>query len=168
MPRFDGNFERVMLDSDDLVDAAGVRRPRLNLPVGTPDAPVRVLNIFGPLDYAFDNYRVALDTTAVSSGDRLPVPVPPAAGSEFTIASLNLENFRDGTPNFANRRAKAARLIDEVLNTPDILGLIEVGDLEDLEVLAASINAATGTSYRRTCWMATAYRRASNRTSASW
>ena len=148
VPRFDGNFERVMLDSDDLVDAAGVRRPRLDLPVGTPDAPVRVLNIFGPLDYAFDNYRVALDTTAVSSGDRLPVPVPPSAGSEFTIASLNLENFRDGTPNFANRRAKAARLIDEVLNTPDILGLIEVGDLEDLEVLAASINAATGTAYQ--------------------
>ncbi len=29
VPRFDGNFERVMLDSDDLVDAAGVRRPRL-------------------------------------------------------------------------------------------------------------------------------------------
>jgi uncharacterized protein len=148
VPRFDGNFERVMLDSDDLVDAAGVRRPRLNLPVGTPDAPVRVLNIFGPLDYAFDNYRVALDTTAVSSGDRVPVPVPPSAGSEFTIASLNLENFRDGTPNFASRRAKAARLIDEVLSTPDILGLIEVGDLEDLEVLASSINAATGTEYQ--------------------
>ena len=146
--RFDGNFERVILDSDDLVDAAGVRRPRLNLPAGTSGAPVSVLNIYGPLDYAFDSYRVALDTTAIASGDRLPTPVPAPVGGEFTIASLNLENFRDGTPNFASRKEKAARLIDEILNTPDVLGLIEVGDLEDLDSLAALVNAAAGTSYQ--------------------
>ena len=148
--RFDGNFERVILDSDDLVNGSGtplVRRPQLRLPAGTPGSPVRVLNVFGPLDYAFDNYRVALDASAVSSGDRAPEPVPARTSSEFTIASLNLENFRDGTANFAQREVKAARLIDEVLDTPDILGLIEVGDLEDLETLAAAINTAAGTSY---------------------
>jgi predicted extracellular nuclease len=146
--RFDGNFERVMLDSDDLVNAAGARRPRLDLPVGTPGAPVRVLNIFGPLDYAFDNYRVALDASATSSGGRSPQPVPARETGEFTIASLNLENFRDGTPNFESRKAKSAQLIVDVLRTPDILGLIEVGDLEDLESLASAINSAAGTDYR--------------------
>jgi uncharacterized protein len=148
--RFDGNFERVMLDSDDFMIAPGpppVRRTRLDLPAGTPLSPVQVRNVFGPLDYAFDNYRVMLDPTATATGGRSPEPVPAREGSEFTIVSLNLENFRDGTPNFANREIKAARLIDEVLDTPDILGLIEVGDLEDLETLAATINGATGTSY---------------------
>jgi uncharacterized protein len=149
--RFDGNFERVMLDSDDFMIAPAtppVRRPRLDLPAATPLAPVRVMSIFGPLDYAFDNYRVMLDPSAISSGGRSPQPVPAREGSEFTIASLNVENFRDGTPNFADREIKAARLIEEVLKTPDILGLIEVGDLEDLETLATSTNQATGTSYR--------------------
>ena len=149
--RFDGNFERVMRDSDDFMIAPGpppLRRPRLDLPAGTPATPVRVLNVFGPLDYAFDSYRVMLDPSAASSGGRSPQPVPARAGSEFTIASLNLENYRDGTPNFENREQKAARLIIEVLDTPDILGLIEVGDLEDLQVLAAAINAAAETDYQ--------------------
>ena len=146
--RFDSNFERVMLDSDDLVNAAGMRRPRLDLPAGVPESPVQVLNVFGPLDYAFDNYRVALDVSATASGNRLPQPIPARASGEFTIASLNLENFRDGTANFESRKAKAARLIDEVLDAPDILGLIEVGDLQDLESLAAIINSAAGTDYR--------------------
>ena len=146
--RFDGNFERVMLDSDDLVDAAGVRRPRLDLPAGTPGSPVQVLGIYGPLDFAFDNYRVALDASAVPEGNRLPQPVPPREAGEFTIASLNLENFRDGTPNFESRKPKAARVIQDVLHTPDILGLIEVGDLEDVASLAALVNAAAGTSYQ--------------------
>ena len=154
--RFDGNFERVMLDSDDLVDAAGVRRPRLDLPVGTPNAPVRVLNIFGPLDYAFDSYRVALDLSAVADGTRSPSPVPAPVGSEFTIVSLNLENFRDGTPNFASRKTKAARLIDDVLNTPDILGLIEVGDLRIWKRLRRRSTRLRERPIRRNCSTATA------------
>lgn len=39
-------------------------------------------------------------------------------------------------------------MIQDVLQTPDILGLIEVGDLEDLDSLAALVNAAAGTSYQ--------------------
>ena len=71
----------------------------------------------------------------------------PSQGGEFTIASLNLENFRDGTPNFVERQQKAARVIVEILRAPDILGTIEVGDLEDLQALAALVNGAAGTSY---------------------
>jgi hypothetical protein len=107
-----------------------------------------VSGVSGPLDYAFDNYRVVLDASAGFTGARQPAAVRAAAGSEFTIASLNLENFRTGTPNFAARQQKAARLIVEILRTPDILGAIEVGDLADLEELAALVNAAAGTSSR--------------------
>jgi uncharacterized repeat protein (TIGR01451 family) len=150
--RFDGNFERVMLDSDDgrftvtAANTVGQRFP-LNLPAGVPAAPVRVHRVFGPLDYAFDNYRVVLDMSATATGERHASPVAAAAGQEFTIASLNLENFRTGTSNFAARQQKAARVIVEVLRTPDILGTIEVGDLEDLQELAALVNASAGTSY---------------------
>ena len=152
VPRFDSNFERIMLDSDDgrfSVTPANTVDERfpLNLPVGAPGSPVRIEGVFGPLDYAFDNYRVVLDATAVAAGDRHPAPVPVRSGAEFTIASLNLENFRDGTANFASRQQKAARVIVDVLRTPDILGTIEVGDLEDLQELAALVNVAAGTSY---------------------
>lgn len=140
--RFDGNFERLMLDSDDLIDAFGMQRPRLNVAVGA-----RIQPVSGPLDYAFDNYRVALDAPAMATGGRVPTGVPTATGAEFTIAALNLENFRDLTPDFANRMQKASRLIVDILRTPDILGLIEVGDLEDLQELAALVNAAAGTAY---------------------
>jgi predicted extracellular nuclease len=152
VPRFDSNFERVMLDSGDgrfTVTPANTVDERFPLivPVGAPGAPVRIQGVFGPLDYAFDNYRVVLDATAVAVGDRQPVPVPARAGAEFTIASLNLENFRDGTPNFEARQQKAARVIVDVLGTPDILGTIEVGDLDDLQNLAGLVNLAAGTSY---------------------
>ncbi|HEY6362044.1 MAG TPA: lamin tail domain-containing protein [Vicinamibacterales bacterium] len=152
VPRFDGNFERVMLDSDDArftvtpSNTVDQRFP-LNLAAGAFFAPVTVHNVFGPLDYAFDNYRVVLDASATAAGGRLPSPVRAAIAGEFTIASLNLENFRDGTPNFAERMQKAARVIVEVLATPDVLGAIEVGDLDDLQQLAALVNAAAGTSY---------------------
>ena len=152
VPRFDSNFERVMLDSDDgrftvtPTNTVDEQFP-LNVPVGAEGAPVRILGVFGPLDYAFDNYRVVLDDTAVAVGDRQPVPVPARAGAEFTIASLNLENFRDGTANFEAREQKAVRVIVDILRTPDILGIIEVGDLEDLEKLAGLVNVAAGTSY---------------------
>ena len=152
VPRFDSNFERVMLDSDDgrfTVTPANTvdQRFPLNVAAGAPGAPVQVHGVFGPLDYAFDNYRVVLDATAAAVGNRQAVPVPARATTEFTIASLNLENFRDGTPNFAARQQKAARVIVDVLRTPDILGTIEVGDLEDLQELAGLVNVAAGTSY---------------------
>jgi uncharacterized protein len=149
--RFDSNFERIVLDSDDarftVTETNTIRRFPLNLPAGAPGAPIRVDGVFGPLDYAFDNYRVVLDSSATAIGGRQPAAVPAAGEGEFTIASLNLENFREGTADFVARQQKAARVIVEVLSTPDILGTIEVGDLEDLQELAALVNAAVGTRY---------------------
>lgn len=140
--RFDGNHEVLMLDSDDLVDAAGVRRPRLDVSV---DA--RIDSVSGPLDYAFDDYRIALDASASATGGVMPADVPSASAAEFTIASLNLENFRDGTATFPGRMQKASLVVAARLRTPDILGLIEVGDLEDLQELAGLVNARAGTNY---------------------
>ena len=153
VPVFDSNLERIMLDTDDGLTSEGVRRPRINVATRGPGAPASVVDIFGPLDYAFDAYRVVVDDRALGFDARVPAAVPAMTSPEFTIASQNLENFRPtaSTPAaqaaFAQRVQKAARMVVEVLRTPDILGVIEVGTKADLEALATAINAAAGTSY---------------------
>ncbi|HWS56281.1 MAG TPA: hypothetical protein VN228_19230, partial [Pyrinomonadaceae bacterium] len=138
-PIFDGNFERVMVDSDDATTAAGTRRASVNVTTGT-----LVTGIVGPLDYAFDNFRIVLDsgaTPATAGGVTAATPVPARTAQEFTIAHANLENFGVSNANFAARLEKASLAVRNVLRTPDILGVIEVFDLPSLQQLAAKVNA---------------------------
>jgi uncharacterized repeat protein (TIGR01451 family) len=140
-PIFDGNFERVMVDSDDAVISFGptVRRPTVFVSTGAV-----VTGIVGPLDYAFNNYRVVLEATltpGVAPGVTAATPVPVRTSGEFTIAHANLENFGVSNLNFADRLNKASLAVRNVLHTPDILGVIEVFDLPSLQQLAAKINA---------------------------
>jgi uncharacterized repeat protein (TIGR01451 family) len=149
LPRFDGNPERVMVDSDEAL-VGGVRRALLPLSTGAIVSPVQ-----GPLDYAFDAYRISLDgDPSVIPGTIVAAALPPASG-EFTVAALNLLNFNPPNPSnpaqvaaFAARLGKASLLIRTMLHSPDILGLIEVGDLNVLGQLAARVNADAGTSYQ--------------------
>ena len=150
LPRFDGNPERIMVDSDESLGAGGLRRAALMLSTGAVVAPVE-----GPLDYAFDAYRISM------AGDPVVIPgmsvtaAPTPAADELTVAALNLLNFNPPNPNnaaqvaaFAARLQKASVVLRTALNTPDILGLIEVGDLNALSQLAARVNADAGTSYQ--------------------
>jgi hypothetical protein len=147
---FDGNYERLMVDSDESLSAAGGRRAALVLSSGGRIAPV-----FGPLDYAFDEYRVSLDSAvplAVAPG-MARRPLPAALPSELSIVSLNVLNFFPTSGSAAAQAAFAARVeqtattIVEHLRTPDILGLIEVGDINGLRQLGDRINTLAGTSY---------------------
>lgn len=143
-PNFDGNFERVMVDSDDAVISFGplVRRPTVSVTTGTV-----VTGITGPLDYAFDNYRIVLDASAtpgVAGGMTAAVPVPVRMAGEFTIGHANLENFGQSNGNFTDRLNKASLAIRNVLHTPDILGVIEVFDLASLQQLATKVNNDVG------------------------
>jgi uncharacterized protein len=140
VPRFDGNLERLMLDSNDLIDEqTGNPRPGLNVAAG-----VQIMNVVGPLDFAFGDYRIALNASATVSGTRMPRAVPAVSAAEFTVGHVNVENYRNVSPE---RQHKVARLIAEILRTPDILGLIEVGDLQDLQDLATEVNLIAGTTY---------------------
>lgn len=139
-PIFDGNFERVMVDSDDAIISflPTVRRATVSVTTGTV-----VTGITGPLDYAFDNYRVVLDaslTPGVAGGVTAATPVPVRNSGEFTIAHANLQNFGVSNANFADRLNKASLAIRNVLLTPDILGVIEVFDLPTLQQLATKVN----------------------------
>lgn len=144
IPRFDSNPERIRVDS------AGLGGLRTDVKTGD-----QVLNLIGPLDYAFRTYSILPDAGSftVSDGGRTPVAVATPTGSEMTIASYNLERFFDtvndpgiGEPvltqaAFGDRLAKASLGIRDFLKAPDILGIIECENLTTLQALAAQISA---------------------------
>lgn len=89
VPSFDGNPERLRVDSDGQPGAAA-----LNLPSG---AVIR--EVVGPLDYAFRTYTILPDAgtpPVVTSVAEPPSPRAPTA-DEVTVASLNLQRFFDTT-----------------------------------------------------------------------
>lgn len=146
VPRFDGNPERLRIDSD----ALGA--PAIDVTSGAT-----VANVVGPLTWAFRTYSIFPDpaVTATVTGlvSATPVPVPGAA--QFTIASFNLERFFDTADDPATsdialtaaaldaRLKKASLAIRNVLRSPDILGVEEAENLDVLNLLAARVNADT-------------------------
>ncbi len=147
IPRFDGNPERLRLDSDALVGAA-----KLEVTSGATLA-----NVTGVLDYTFRCYTLlplpGNQTQASVVGNISAPPVPEAAANEFTVASFNLERFFDTTDDpgvtdvaltpdgFARRLQKASLTIRNVLRMPDILGVEEMENLTTLQTLASKINS---------------------------
>lgn len=144
VPRFDGNPERLRVDSDGLIGAT-----RLEVTTGAV-----VTNLTGPLDYSFRTYTILPDPGSSPSvtGNISAIPVPVPASSEFTVASFNTERFFDTVNDpavddvaltaaaFANRLNKASLAIRNVMRTPDILGVEEMENLTTLQALAAKVN----------------------------
>ncbi|HXU35119.1 MAG TPA: HYR domain-containing protein [Blastocatellia bacterium] len=145
VPRFDGNPERLRVDSDGLTGTAA-----LEVTTGAV-----VTNITGPLDYAFRTYTILPDpgTPPSVSGNISAVAVPVPTTNEFTIASFNTERFFDTvddpstddvvltTTAFNNRLKKASLAIRNVMRTPDIIGVEEMENLATLQALADKVNA---------------------------
>jgi predicted extracellular nuclease len=137
-PDFDGNFERVLVDSNDAIISFSpfTQRPTVSVTTGSV-----VTDITGPLDYAFNSYRIVLDASAtpgVTPGMTAAVPVPVRTAGEFTIGHANLQNFSSSNEDRLN---KASLFIRNVVRTPDILGIIEIDNLTSLQQLAAKVNA---------------------------
>ena len=149
VPRFDGNPERLRVDSDALLGAT-----TLDVVAGQAFS-----DFTGVLDYAFRSYMILPDPRDAGglpwqpSGSPLAVPAPEAGANEFTVSHFNLERFFDsvdepGTSDVAltpaaldGRLNKASLAIRHVLRTPDILGVVEVENLAVLQQLAARISA---------------------------
>ncbi|HEX4948389.1 MAG TPA: hypothetical protein VFZ34_17070 [Blastocatellia bacterium] len=144
IPRFDGNPERLRVDSDGLSGAT-----KLEVTSGAT-----LTNVTGIVDYGFRCYTIlplpGNQTSVV--GNVTAAPVPAAAADEFTVASFNLERFFDTnddpgvtdvalTPDgFQRRLQKASLAIRNVLRMPDIIGVEEVENLPTLQTLASKIN----------------------------
>lgn len=142
VPAFDGNPERLRVDSDALQGLAPV-----NLSTGAV-----MTNVVGPLDFAFRSYTILPEAPLAPAGGMTLQAAPTATFDQFTIASFNLERFYDTANNpgadvvvtaaaYQTRLAKASLTIRNVLHTPDFVGLQDVENLTVLADLASRIDA---------------------------
>ena len=144
VPRFDGNPERIRVDSDGQPGAAA-----LNAPTGTV-----VENLVGPLDYGFQSYTILPDPSLPPSVTPAPAPGVARAWSltEYSIASFNLQRFYDSADDpavadvvltaaaFERRLNKASLYIRRLMFLPAIVGVQEVENLATLQALAVTLN----------------------------
>ncbi len=145
IPRFDGNPERIRVDSDRQTGTTA-----FNVSTGTV-----LTGLVGVFDYSFRTFTLAPDPgiTIGQSGGITPAPASAPAATDITLASYNLNRFFDNVDDPAitdpiltttalnNRLAKASDHIRNFLNAPDILGVVEVENLSVLQTLANKINA---------------------------
>ena len=144
VPRFDGNPERLRVDSDGQIGSA-----KIEIAAGQS-----ITGLTGVLDYGFRSYTIIPDPAAWTlSGRGAAAPVPAASPNEFTVASFNMQRFYDTTDDndvddvvltaegYARRLSKASLAIRHVLRLPDVLGVQEMDSLSTLQAVAARVNA---------------------------
>jgi hypothetical protein len=149
VPRFDGNLERLRVDSDGQRGAARL------------DVPARQIlsGLAGVLDFGFGHWTILPDP-GFAAPLATAAPVRDAGPGEFTIASFNMERFFDTTDDdavpdngrddtddtvltaaaFDRRLRKASLAIRDVLRAPDVLAVVEVENLSTLQSIAARVN----------------------------
>lgn len=151
---FDANPAVIRVDCDDQLPSLAQRMVPNNCEV---PAMAEVKGLVGVLHYAYGRYTVLVDIdnrpTVSTSTKGNPLPVPTAR--QFMVAGMNLENYFDdvddpginedvSTPEaFARRLNKISRTIREFMQSPDVIGVIEVENLNALKRLAAKLNSDT-------------------------
>jgi predicted extracellular nuclease len=147
LPVFDGNPERLRVES-----TAQVGSDAIDVPAGAV-----LKNLTGVMHYSFRTYTIFTDAAprpAVSDPAR-PAIMPAPTDRQFTVAGMNLENFFDDQDDpaikedvltaeaFQRRLKKISAAIRGVMQSPDIIGTVEVENLSALKRLAEKINADT-------------------------
>ncbi len=126
VPLFDGNPERLRVDSDGLV--------------GIPAVEVRtaavMTDVTGPLDFELRTFTIVPEAALLPVGGMSLTAAPAAAANQFTVASFVLGGAVD-----QDRLAKASLAVRNHLNMPDIVGVQEVDGLAALTALAQAIDA---------------------------
>ncbi|MFV0388359.1 MAG: hypothetical protein ACK5NT_06365 [Pyrinomonadaceae bacterium] len=144
-PVFDMNPEMLRIDSNGLEGGRTVDV--------TSGATVRALH--GVIDYSSRGYTLLCDERPIVSNLRTFLPAGVATPGQITVASMNLENFFDDEDNsnakgeetilsheyFQKRLRKVSLAVREVLNYPDVIGTIEMENIETLTKLADFLNA---------------------------
>ncbi|MFN0085793.1 MAG: endonuclease/exonuclease/phosphatase family protein [Blastocatellia bacterium] len=147
VPRFDGNPERLRIDSRSMV--TGISTQLIDAATG-----MTLTGIAGVMDYAQSSYTI-LFNQARPAIPPLPAAAPVSAptSDQFTVASFNMERFFDTTDDpsksdvvltqaaFDLRLGKASLAIRNILRSPDIIGVEEVENLPALQAIAARINS---------------------------
>jgi len=120
-------------------------------PGGGPTSPISAGQLFsttGPVDYAFGTYRVFAESGMTFSSPLDFTAIRDAEAGECVVASFNCE-FLDASQTV--KLSKVARVIREVLKSPDLLALQEVVNQAALDALMAEISIQGGPSYSGTC-----------------
>jgi len=145
MKLFDANPEVLRVDT---------KEQQASVPLNVAARTV-VKNVTGVMHYAFSRYTVLTDPTSnvLAASTIKPVPLQLPTAGQFSIAGMNLENFFDDrddaeiredvlTPEaFARRLKKVSMAIRDYLQTPDVIGVVEVESLGALKRLAERINS---------------------------
>ncbi len=147
-PVFDTNPERIRVRSTGQTGA-----PRISVDVGDT-----INNLVGVLDYGFGAYTLTPDPAAnatVTPGS-IASPVSIRAKDEITIGGFNLLRFFDTVNDpgvsdpvltataFNNRLMKTSNAICAYTRNPDILGVVEVENINALSALANAVNTQAG------------------------
>lgn len=106
-----------------------------------------VTNLAGPLAYSFGNYKVMVQVGQLPTVQHTGVAYPydrlsaPLAG-QVRLASFNLENFFPtggaldghivGQAQFEEKRNRSADAIGRLLQAPDVIAVMEIGDNQHL------------------------------------
>jgi uncharacterized protein len=133
-PRFDANQEVIAVDTD-----ANLGLPAFIAGVGqTVSGPIT-----GVLDYGQHRHQILPDVALTGVTQVLPVRgVRAKTSEEFTIASMNLEQFTNTTA----RLTKLGNAILGPVGTPDIIGLQEVPNNTNLVALTTQVNTLLGSA----------------------
>ncbi|MFC2139956.1 hypothetical protein ACFLR4_04770, partial [Bacteroidota bacterium] len=127
IPIWDGNPEVFELDPDKM----GL--PNQVIPAGSS------FEAEGVIGYEYGDYELwptSLSFDAVT----LPQPVRDLMPGEATVGSLNFLRLFDTSSDYTDRLNKFSLYIRNVMNSPDILAVQEVGDINVLQDLADKIN----------------------------
>jgi uncharacterized protein len=145
LPIFDENPERIRVESTAQLGSQAIDVP----------AYAEIKNLTGVLHYMFRTYTLFVDSDSKPSATASvkPNPLPKPTDRQFSVAGMNLENFFDDqddpdikedivtSEGFQRRLRKISMTIRDLLNLPDVIGVVEVENLATLKRLAERINA---------------------------
>ena len=94
----------------------------------------------GPLGYSFGDYQVWPTSLNKGTEPDLLAKVRDRAASEMTVGSLNMYRPSQIASVYAQRLSKISQFVRTVMDSPDILAVSEVENLEVLQTIADQIN----------------------------
>ncbi|MDX5465972.1 MAG: hypothetical protein LPJ99_03805, partial [Cyclobacteriaceae bacterium] len=132
IPLFDKNPERLRVESTGLEGGTA-----LNVDAGT-----ELQGMEGVMYYDRGDFTLLLgDHGGVSaSGGAFVAAVPAPAEGAVRVASYNIQNLSGGASVDPARLSKLSEVFCQYLYLPDVVGLVEIANLETAQRLADSIN----------------------------
>ncbi len=144
---FDSNPQRLRIESSGQLGSQPI----------DVSALTELKNVTGVMDYSYRAYAILTDTASrpaiVSRPTQINLPL--AGERQFSVAGMNVENLFDENDDpdikedlvtaesFAQRLKKISLAVRNVMQSPDVIGVVEAENLAVLKRLAEKINADT-------------------------